>query len=286
MSGDITIRHLTTHADYAACVELQRDIWGRDFSDAVPASILLVAQKVGGVAAGAFDGAGALLGFVFGITGVQNGDVVHWSDMLAVRPEARDRRIGRRLKEFQRRAVADLGGRVIYWTFDPLVARNAHLNLNVFGVRVASYERDMYGTATGSALHRGIGTDRLVVAWPVDDADLDRRKQETAAARDASAYRHAPILGDAESSDTPTMDGGGAALVEHLRIAVPHDISDLQAREMARAARWRRSTRAAFESTLLAGYSVEGFVADEDADRGYYLLRRRAGHSTPAQGSS
>ena len=52
-------------------------------------SILLVAQKVGGVAAGAFDGQGKLMGFVFGLTGVENGAIVHWSDMLAVRPEPR-----------------------------------------------------------------------------------------------------------------------------------------------------------------------------------------------------
>ena len=42
-----------------------------------------------------------MLGFVFGMTGVQEGRLVHWSDLLAVRPEARDRGIGRRLKLFQ-----------------------------------------------------------------------------------------------------------------------------------------------------------------------------------------
>ncbi|HEX7938590.1 MAG TPA: GNAT family N-acetyltransferase, partial [Gemmatimonadaceae bacterium] len=128
MTDGITIRALESQADLAACVALQRDTWGRGFADVVPASILQVAQKVGGVAAGAFDPSGQLVGFVFGMTGLKDGDVVHWSDMLAVRPSVQNRGLGRRLKEFQRQAVAKLGAKRIYWTYDPLVARNAHIN--------------------------------------------------------------------------------------------------------------------------------------------------------------
>src|SRR5438094_8586038 len=87
MSDSITIRDLASHAEYAACVDLQRVTWGRDFKDAVPASILLVSQKLGGVVAGAFTKDGTLAGFVFGLTGVEAGRIVHWSDRLAVRPE-------------------------------------------------------------------------------------------------------------------------------------------------------------------------------------------------------
>ena len=272
MSDAITIRHLTTLADYAACVELQFETWGRDFNDSVPASILLVTRKLGGVTAGAFDSAGRLVGFVFGITGVVNGEVAHWSDMLAVRPEVRDQGVGRRLKEFQRRAVADLGGRFIYWTFDPLVARNAHLNFNVFGVRAVEYSRDMYGNDTGSDLHRGIGTDRLVVAWPVDDSELARRKEEAASARASSALLTAPVLGDAEGRELARPVPGRAP---HLRIAVPRDVSIIQGADPARASRWRQSTREAFESALDAGYAIHGFTSDAGLDRGYYLLTQR-----------
>jgi chorismate synthase len=273
VSDEIRVRHLTTHADYAACVQLQRETWGRDFNDAVPASMLLVSQKVGGVAAGAFDASGELVGFVYGITGVENGAVVHWSDMLAVRPAVRDHGVGRRLKDFQRRAVADVGGRVIYWTFDPLVARNAHLNFNVFGVRAVQYSRDMYGDDTGSELHRGIGTDRLVVAWPVDDAELARRKQDTASARTTRALLDAPIIGDAERDDLSRLAMNGRE--RHLRIAVPHDVSIIQANDLKRASRWRQSTRRAFETAFSAGYAIEGFTSDAGNDRGYYLLTKR-----------
>lgn len=272
MSDDpITIRPLSSHAEYAACVELQRDTWGRSFSDAVPASILLVSQKVGGVAAGAFMPDGRLVGFVFGITGVENGAIVHWSDMLAVRPEAQNLGIGRRLKEFQRAAVAKAGACVIYWTYDPLVARNAHLNFNVFGVRAVRYARDMYGNETGSDLHRGIGTDRLIVAWPVKDVELSRRKAEAAAARASPTFDTAHVIGDAERADGRRHDIGSS---EQLRLGVPLDITTLQATDATRAARWRASTRAAFESSLGGGYHVSGFKLDPAQERGFYLLSR------------
>src|SRR6266702_3327183 len=84
------IRHLSTHEDFVGCVALQEETWGADFSERVPAAILKVSQRLGGVTAGAFDARDQLVGFVFGMTGVENGRLVHWSDMLAVRPQLRD----------------------------------------------------------------------------------------------------------------------------------------------------------------------------------------------------
>src|ERR1041385_2041149 len=117
--------------------------------------------------AASFDARDRLVGFVFGMTGVERGRLVHWSDMLAVRPDLRDHGIGRRLKEFQRDTLLAMGVGLVYWTFDPLVARNAHLNFNRLGVRVSEYVIDMYGSDTDSALHRGLGTDRFIVAWEI-----------------------------------------------------------------------------------------------------------------------
>src|SRR4051812_47142088 len=88
--SEIEIRPLRTLDELRACVALQRETWGDEFTDVVPVSILKVSQRIGGVAAGAFDTDNNLLGFVYGLTGVENGRIVHWSDMLAVRPETRN----------------------------------------------------------------------------------------------------------------------------------------------------------------------------------------------------
>jgi predicted GNAT superfamily acetyltransferase len=266
--SEIEIRPLRTLDELRACVALQRETWGDEFTDVVPVSILKVSQRIGGVTAGAFDADNTLLGFVYGLTGVENGRIVHWSDMLAVRPEARNLGLGRRLKEFQRRAVQKLGGVVIYWTFDPLVARNAHLNFNVFGVRAEEYVEEMYGE-TESLLHQGIGTDRFIVAWPVPDAERQQRLRETHAAGADRELLQAPILNPGNDV-SQLRDVADAA-----RIEVPADINEMQRSDRDQAIAWRHSTRAAFQHALAAGLTVHGFVIDDCARRGYYLLTTR-----------
>ncbi|MHB1864538.1 MAG: hypothetical protein ACYCVL_16445, partial [Gemmatimonadaceae bacterium] len=268
-TSGITIRALASLDDYRAAVALQYETWGRGLTDVTSATILKIGQRVGGVSAGAFAADGALLGFVFGLTGVEQGRVVHWSHMLAVRADAQSLGLGRRLKEFQRAAVAALGAHVMYWTFDPLVARNAHLNFNVLGVRVVEYVRDMYGDM-GSTLNRGIGTDRFVVAWDLDPAELARRRAAIAAARDDAGFHAAPVVNpDPGGGLLRAFAAGGAPA---LRVQVPADIGAVQAADLDAAARWRASTRAAFEHLLAAGYRAAGFVANPTADRAYYLF--------------
>ena len=212
---------------------MQRCIWGSEFAGITPASILQVAARIGGVIAGAFDQRGSLVGFVFGMTGVREGALVHWSHMLAVLPAAQNQGIGRRLKEFQRAAAATQGATTIYWTFDPLVARNAHLNFNVLGVQALEYVRDMYGGST-SPEHRGIGTDRLIVSWPAKDTALEARRREVAVGR-----------------SSPAPDGG--------RTEIPADIAAVQADDLDAARTWRERTRRSFESLLGRGCVVRGF---------------------------
>jgi predicted GNAT superfamily acetyltransferase len=270
----VEIRPLRTTEELLACVELQRATWGDAFSDFVPPSILKVCQRVGGVAAGAFDQHGRLLGFVFGLTGIEGGHVVHWSDMLAVREDARDLGLGRMLKEYQRDAVRALGGTFIYWTYDPLVARNAHLNFNKLGVRAIEYVEEMYGDS-GSDLHRGLGTDRFVVAWPVA-----RRESEALAlmsraltSDNSDAVRSAPLLNaDLGDGTTPDLSAVEKARPRHVRIAIPCDVVAVQSHSLDFAGRWRQSTRRAFQWALARGYSVRGVYADEGGEWSYYVL--------------
>ena len=253
--ADVVVRHLETQEEYAECVRVQAEVWGSGFAELVPAAMLRVAQKVGGVAAGAFAPGGRMLGFVFGLTGVRDGRLVHWSDMLAVRDEARGRGLGQRLKHFQKATVRALGAETMLWTYDPLAARNAHLNLTVLGARVTEYVRDMYGTETGSALHAGIGTDRFVVAWDLTGA-------HSGPPPPAALPADAPVA-NAALPDAPVV-----------RVAVPDDLEGLLAGAPDDARRWREETRRAFVFYLARGYAVVGFGRGPDAGRAYYWLAR------------
>jgi predicted GNAT superfamily acetyltransferase len=256
----VTLRELRSMDDYAACVLLQRDTWGREYSDVVPASLLKVGQMVGGVSAGAFTTGERLVGFVYGLSGKRDGRVIHWSHMLAVHPAFRDHGVGRRLKEYQRELLLGQGVEQIYWTFDPLVARNAHLNLNRLGTEVREYVPDMYGP-TGSPLH-SFGTDRLVVSWPVEPlagGAADRRSE--------AGWRDAPLATGVVPSE---WDREPAAPL--VRIEVPPAVDGLPISE---ALAWRAVTRAAFVRLLARDYRVAGFYT-EGRHRCFYVL----GHTT------
>jgi chorismate synthase len=259
--AEIDIRPIRTHPEYLACVRLQRETWGEDFTECVPPVILKVAQRIGGVTAGAFDPRGRLLGFVFGMSGVENGEPVHWSDMLAVREEVRNLGIGRKLKEFQREECLRMGVHRIYWTYDPLVARNAHLNLNRLGAEVVEYVQDMYGESI-SPLHAGLGTDRFVVAWTIGE-------ESRAGTSDRALWDAAPVVNAPEESGKEELD---AARV--LRVEIPPDIHRISASSPAKAAEWRRTTREAFLRLLEREYRVAGFYREGQTDRCFYALSR------------
>lgn len=287
-AADLVIRPLDGLAEREACVALQERIWGAGFADRVPASILMIAGETGGVASGAFLG-GRLVGFVFGITGVRDDHPVHWSDMLAVEPEVRGRGIGYRLKAHQRELLLSRGVETVRWTFDPLEARNAHLNLRRLGAIVRDYRRDVYGRSS-SPLHAGIGTDRLVAEWPIASERVARRLEGAGGpgggatpdepgtpGDDAGWPGAAPVLnppiieGDAVRPG-PAVEVATAPLV---RIAVPSDIQALKRAHPERAREWRGTVRTAFEAALGEGYTA----VDADREAGpdgviYYALAR------------
>lgn len=267
------VRHVRTHEEFVACVELQRLTWGAGFRELVPATILKIGQRLGGVTAGAFAADGTLVGFVFGITGVEAGTIVHWSDMLAVRPDAQSLGVGRRLKLFQREAARAVGASHMYWTFDPLVARNAYFNLERLGARVHEYVPDMYGSDTGSALLPGLGTDRFIVRWPIAGTDGARDGGPAAPPRALPAGTDdAPVLDALAAAGTsPDVAAGRPPLV---RVAVPSDVVAVQVRAPAEAVRWRQATRAAFQWGAANGYQVAGFAPGPADGHGHYLLAR------------
>lgn len=259
---DFVLRELVSPEDYQACLEIQRATWGDAFEDAVPPIILRLVRQMGGVAAGAFRPGGELVGFVFGITGLYRGELAHWSHLLAVRSEVRDHGLGYRLKLYQRELLLALGVGTVYWTFDPLVARNANLNLNRLGARVDSYHRDYYGTGEHSVLFAGLGTDRFIVRWELGSPAVTARLAGHRAELPAG-FEEAPVVGP----DTVAVAGGGP-----VRIAIPADVHAAERADPGSGARWRSATRAAFEAHLAAGYQIIGLLRGEPGARRHYVL--------------
>jgi predicted GNAT superfamily acetyltransferase len=273
-SSDFEIRPLTTIEEYRACVELQEETWGEGFSERVPPAILKVSQILGGVCAGAFDADGCLTGFVFGMTGPRNGELVHWSDMLAVRGHTRDTGLGTRLKAYQRDQLLAHGIKTMYWTFDPLQSRNAYVNFGKLGIVVREYERDMYGD-TDSPLHRGVGTDRFVASWLMSTDRVTARlaggQPEPSHEKfpDAQRVLSADEVGGLMHPSTPDLGSSN----EYLLVAIPADIVEIMDRSTDVAIQWRTATRAVFMHYLNAGYEVRELLrAGATSD---YLLARR-----------
>ena len=261
------IRPLSSPEELAQGVAIQRVTWGDAFTEVVPATILQICQKVGGVAAGAFDANGRMLGFVFGLTGVHHGRLVHWSHMLAVEPDARGLGLGKRLKLYQRDVLLPMGVVEVRWTFDPLVAQNANLNINALGTEMERYVPDMYGGNTGSDLHSGLGTDRLVALWPIADAQVGR-------VLEGHAPPLAPALADAPVANASAAVRDTLPDEPAVRIEIPADIQVAKAQSLETARAWRATARRAFLWYLERGYRVVGFTYGGAGGRCFYVLAR------------
>lgn len=273
MSESYTLRRVRGMDEIRECVTLQKLAWGPDFGELVPPAILWAAQEVGGVTAGAFDAAGRMAGFVFGMTGVRDGRLAHWSDLLVVRPEIRDRGLGARLKRFQRDELLRLGVGIVYWTFDPLESKNAYLNFNRLGITARDYRRDLYGH-TGSPVHEGIGTDRLVAEWEIDSERVHRRLSGEAPAPNAEEIAALPLVNETRRSPVglESLEPDLSLDADRVRIAIPVDIQRLKTQALDLAADWRARTRAAFEAYLGRGYRVVELV--REGERSCYVLER------------
>ncbi len=270
---DIELRPLRSAEEFDQCVALQKETWGESFTEIVPPSLLMVSQKVGGVAVGAFDPAGRLLGFVFGMTGVEEGQVVHWSDMLAVRREYRGAGLGRHLKLTQRERLLELGVETVKWSYDPLEASNAHLNINRLGARPTEYIVNMYGEDTGSVRHAGIGTDRFIIEW-----NLSGERVETALAGrlsiDPALAAGVPVVNTNANAGTPLEGAFALTDLPSVRIEIPADIQELKVTDPDAARAWRAATRHAFLHYLDRTYTTRGFIADRVSGRCFYFLSR------------
>jgi predicted GNAT superfamily acetyltransferase len=261
MNDKFEIRPFSTIEDFSECVRLQEETWGAGFSECVPIAVLKVSQTLGGVAAGAYNEAGELLGFVYGLTGPRDGEVVHWSDMLAVRSDLQGSGLGWKLKAYQREVLLERGITTMFWTFDPLESRNAYLNLNKLGAVADEYVWDMYGE-TDSPLHSGLGTDRLVPRWDLTSEAVEARmaggdSAPLSVSEQGAVRALGPRRGEGHLLPDEPVVGLSASRV---LVAVPESIQDIKADSLQSAMAWRRATRTAFTDYLGRGYEARALI--------------------------
>jgi len=227
----VEIRSLQTVEEVFAASEVLAEVWGGDKAG-MPPNLLRALAHSGNYAVGLYDG-DRLVGASVAFFAAPAARSMH-SHITGVLPEFQSHGFGRVLKQQQREwALArDVGH--ITWTFDPLVARNAHFNLRTLGTRVTEYLVNHYGPMD-DGVNRGDETDRVMVTW-------------------ALAAPPAP---------TPSDDQVVAS------VEVPHDIESLRRDAPTDAAAWRRRVREAFVGHLASGLVVGGF----DDARGYLFVR-------------
>ncbi len=272
----MTLRDITALAGCRGVVAVQEHVWGAG-SEIVPASVLLVSAKRGGILVGAYDG-DALAGFVWSMPGWRDGAPTHWSHMLGVVQAARGTGLGERLKLAQRDRVLAQGVDLIEWTFDPLQAPNAHLNFSRLGCVATTYLADAYGAMPGP-LHRGTPTDRLIAEWRLGTPHVERRLAAARAGASALVARSADVRDAPRAIATETAGewiAAGpvdAALdVRRVTVAIPPRFTDMQERARDLAGAWRLATREAFAAYFAREYRVVDFFLDREKGGGEYLL--------------
>ncbi len=275
MQSDIRIVELRDSEAFQQHVALQDLVWGHGPDEAVPTHLLIASARNGGVVLGAYDGDN-MVGCLYGLPALHGGRLIHLSHLLAVHPDHRGRGIGEALKWRQRELVLAQGIDTVTWTFDPLQAPNARLNLARLGGYSATYARDYYGVMADS-LNAGLPSDRLVLTWRLDDPAVVARargdyRATTGRIDDLPMVLGSEPIGNGQRAPAPQSDWPEvmpAALVE-----IPADVAALKQHDAALALRWRLAVRAALEGLFVAGY-VAGDVLRMDGRSFYYLRRDR-----------
>ena len=255
-----------------ALADLFGQVWGRDdaaMGPIVSAEVLWACGHVGSPVAAAYVG-DRLVGGTVGFTGVRDGVTRVHSHLAGVLPDVAGRGVGRALKWHQRAWCLDRGIGVVEWTFDPLVRRNAVINLVHLGARPVAWFDDLYGAMVDDR-NAGLPTDRLLVSWDLADA----RVQQAAAGRvaeprvDALRGAGAAVVLDEDPDGTPHMYPQDAP----RRLArIPADIEAIRRDDRDLAATWAAAVRHTVGDAVRAGMRISGITRD-----GWYVLAEPGG---------
>ncbi len=231
MSSEIKIRPLLSIEEQSMGRAVFDHTWAMDAGTEITPNLLQAMVHSGAYLSGAFID-DRCIGSAFAFPATTGGLHLH-SHMTAVLDEYRDRGVGYLLKIDQWHWAKKNNYQEITWTFDPLVRRNAKLNLLKLGADIASYHPNFYGDMP-DALNAGDESDRVLASWKV----VGEKPVSRSAIVDPSA------------SDT--------------LIAIPEDIVAIRERDLAENLKWRHKVRDQFVDALAKGGTVVGFSENSE----------------------
>ena len=240
--------------------DVQIAAWGYPEREVLPGTMLRISAATGGVVLAAYPvDSDVPFGLAYGFPAMRKGqpghppELWHHSHLLAVAPEWRGSGAAVALKLAQRRAALAQGHTLMTWTFDPLIARNARLNLGKLGARAVSYHPDWYDLGTD------VPADRLMVEW-------DLTREGTGRSTDLPDGETV-LEADGSEPGTPKLDAATSPLLAEVPIHA-------ETRPTGVRLRWRLALRAVMGEYLARGYAVTGLARQNE--RAWYVLERGA----------
>jgi chorismate synthase len=286
--SDIVIRRLRTGLELELAVELQKVYW-EDGDALVPAHMLQTLTKSGGHVLGAYDG-DKLVGFVMGFIGTDidyedpdarpaMANLLILSKRMVVLSEYRGQNLGYLLKMAQREVAMKQGIRLITWSFDPLLAANAHLNIRKLGGVIQQYKMKYYEPTS----HDSLRGDRVLVDWWVTHQRVKERAKGTTNNLTLKQYFdvNTPIVNRADISGE-LIRPRAITDVPHSTFAmieIPLNFREIIAKDSDLTQAWCDHIQEVFLKMMSAGYIVTDFVRGEfeGKDRTFYLLSHDSG---------
>ncbi|HET6480442.1 MAG TPA: GNAT family N-acetyltransferase [Actinoplanes sp.] len=157
MSDGVLVRDLVGLDEWSAASALYRQVFAYQHPEfGISPRLLAALRENAGSVLGAFDPDGELVGFCYGFSAVEAGELYHYSQAAVVAPGVQGTGVGRRLKQAQADVARATGARTMRWTFDPYALRNAHFNCTVLGATGIRFRPDHYDDGD---------SDRLLVSW-------------------------------------------------------------------------------------------------------------------------
>lgn len=165
LSSGLIVRELSNYGELKQACQLYRGVFGYTGEDeSLNPRMLSSLLRHSGSVVGAVDPSGTVLAFAYGWTAATTGQdahIYHFSQAAVVSSLLQGQGVGRSLKRVQAAVATRSGAERMRWTYDPLLARNAHFNLDVLGATGRWYIPDAQGLP---------GTDRITVEWSFGEA--------------------------------------------------------------------------------------------------------------------